>query len=156
MRTAAALSSEPNVSGANEAAVDYPALLENCADYSAACRVTDVFRDCKYRRLDTASASRMLPRLISTWQDLHKVKYGVRYWKPKFCWIWPIALDIGLSPFEFDMWHVERQHKRVKPHAENVRNTTSWEGSVLTRVVDAQVCALQFSVVLDGLGSLQS
>ena len=136
---------------ANEAAVDYPALLEHCAVYSAACRVTDVFRDCKYRRLDTASASNKLPPLISTWQDLHKVKYGDRYWRPKFCWIWPIALDIALSPFEFDMWHIERQHRRVKPHAENVRNTTNWEGSVLMRVVDAQICALQFSVILDGL-----
>ena len=136
---------------ADEAAVGCPSLPEHCAVYNAACRVTDVFRDTKHRRLDTQAAAEQLPTLINRWQELHKAKYGVAYFKPKFCWIWSIALDLASSDFHFDMWYVERQHRRVKVHAESVRNVTTFESSVLMRVLDSQLSALQVSILLNGL-----
>ena len=126
-----------------EATTGHSELLEHCAVYSAACKVADVFREIRHRRLDTQTAGSELIALIGRWQDLHKAKYGTVYFKPKFFWIWSIALTIAESPVLFDMFFVERQHKRVKVHAETVCNTATWERSVLMRVVDSQVLALQ-------------
>jgi hypothetical protein len=126
-----------------EEASDCPALLEHCAVYSAACRVTDVFLGVKHRRTETARAKEALIGLVGEWQSLHKAKYGTRHFKPKFFWLWPITFDIASAEWLFDMFYVERQHKRVKRQAELVKNTTQFEGSVLQRVLDEQVTNLQ-------------
>ena len=47
-----------------EEASDCPALLEHCAVYSAACRVTDVFLGVKHRRTETARAKEALIGLV--------------------------------------------------------------------------------------------
>ena len=47
------------------------------------------------------------------------------------------------------MFCVERQHRRVRPQAELVKNAGIWERSVLFRVLDAQVCSLQGAGVLE-------
>jgi hypothetical protein len=101
---------------ATEASRECPDLLEHVTVYCAACAVTDVFRNVKHRRLDTASARAELPNLIATWQQLHKLKYGQRYYRPKFFWLWPIALGLDKSTWLFDMFYVERQHKRRRIH----------------------------------------
>jgi hypothetical protein len=128
---------------ATEASQECPDLLEHVSVYSAACAVTDVFRNVKHRRLDTARARAELPNLIATWQQLHKLKYGKRYFRPKFFWLWPIALGLDKSKWLFDMFYVERQHKRIKPHAEAVSNTRTFDASVLMRVLDSQLTSLQ-------------
>jgi hypothetical protein len=128
---------------ATEASQECPDLLEHVSVYSAACAVTDVFRNVKHRRLDTASARAVLPNLIATWLQLHKLKYGKKYFRPKFFWLWPIALGLDKSEWLFDMFYVERQHKRIKPHAEAVCNTRTFEASVLMRVLDTQLTSLQ-------------
>jgi hypothetical protein len=57
--------------------------------------------------------------------------------------MWAIAERFAESEWLFDMFYIERQHKRVKPNAETLRNTVDFEASVLMRVLDSQVCSLQ-------------
>ena len=97
---------------AAEEATDCPALLEHCAVYAAACKIVDIYIEVKHRRQDTATAKRELVVLIGNWQNIHKMKYGVAHFKPKFVWLWCIAFNLG--QWWFDMFYVERQHKRVK------------------------------------------
>ena len=125
-----------------EEAKDCPRLLQHCAVYSAACRVTDVFIELKHRRKETARAKEELLILIGQWQALHKVKYGTSHFRPKFCWLWSIALNLASTDWLFDMWSVERQHKRVKPIVEIVKNTIALEASVVQRVLDVQIFKL--------------
>ena len=120
-----------------------PDLLAHCAVYCAACATADIMMNVKYRRLDTQSAKDQLLRAIARWQDLHKLQYGVVHFKPKFFWLWSNALDLSRSEWLFDMFAVERQHRRVRAQVEPIKNTTQFEGSVLQRVLDAQLSALQ-------------
>jgi len=125
-----------------EESTDCPELLPHCAVYCAASEIADVFRNVKHRRLDTHSAKAQLIVAIKRWQELHKTQYGATCFKPKFCWIWSIALDLSSSDWLFDMFYVERQHRRVRAQVEPVKNTVQFEGSVLQRVLDAHVSSL--------------
>ena len=126
-----------------EAAAD-PNLREHVAVYVAGCKIVDIIKLVKHRRLSTHDAKPLLLTAIGEWFQLHKVKYGTVHVKPKFFWMWAIAERIADEEWLFDMFYIERQHKRVKPHAELVRNLQQFECSVLMRVLDAQICSLQF------------
>ena len=118
---------------AAEEANDCPAL--------AACKIIDIYINVKHRRRDTATAKRELPVImIGNWQNMHKMKYGVHF-RPNFAWLWCIAFNLG--PWWFDMFYVERQHKRVKRQVEPVKNTSKFDGTVLQRFLDDQMSSLQ-------------
>ena len=136
-----------------EEASDCPALLEHCAVYSAACSATDVFVDVKHRRKETTRAKEELFVLVGQWQALHKAKYGTAHFRPKFFWLWACSFSVASTEWLFDMFTVERQHKRVKWLAELIKNTVQFEGSVLQRVLDDQMIKLQtFDPVAKGYG----
>ena len=125
-----------------------PALLEHCATYSTARDVVDLIIEIKHRRQDTLSARQELIVKYGRWLTLHKIRYGTTYIKPKFNWLWCIVLGLASSSYLFDMFSVERLHRRIKRQAELVRNTTIFECSVLQRVLDDQVAMLQnFDIV---------
>ncbi len=125
-----------------EQAADKPRLRTHVAVYVAACKVIDIIKLVKHRRLSTQEAKPLLLTAVGEWFRLHKVQYGTVYVKPKFFWMWAIAERIADDEWLFDMFYVERQHKRVKPHAEAVKNLRDFETSVLMRVLDAQLCSL--------------
>ena len=128
---------------AKEAAHDCPDLRDHVAVYVLACQLTDVFRNVKHRRMSTADAKGKALHLIKAWQDAHKALYGEQHFRPKFNWVFAVALGLDRSPWLFDMFIVERQHQRVKCHAEAVRNTPTFGASVLMRVLDSQLTSLQ-------------
>ena len=74
-----------------EEAGDCPALLEHCAVYSAACRVTDVFLAVKHRRTETARAREALIVLVGEWQSLHSEVWDSTL-QAEFFWLWPHLL----------------------------------------------------------------
>ena len=125
-----------------------PALFPHVAVYVAACNVIDIIKLVKHRLLSTTAAKPRLLTALGRWQDLHKVQYGIRFIKPKFFWMWSIVFHIADSEWLFDMFYIERQHKRVRPHAELVKNTRRFEFSVLSRVLDAQMCSLQCADII--------
>ena len=116
--------------------------LRHVAVYSAVCRIIDIIMAAKHRRLSTVAAQPMLYDAIARWQDLHKAVYGTRYIKPKHCWIWGVAEQFADFEWVFDMWCIERQHKWIRPLAEVVKNTKTFEASVLLRALDTQVSKL--------------
>ena len=123
-------------------ASDCRSCLPHLAVYNAACDVIDVIKKVKHRQITTADAQPQLLTAYKCFLDLHKAQYGTRFIKPKFCWMWSIAMRIADSPWLFDMFAIERQHQRVRAQAELVKNTVTFEKSVLHRVLDAQVIYL--------------
>ena len=111
--------------------------------FFAACYVANLFLEVKHRRMETRTAAELLLPAIERWQTLHKALYGSQHFKPKFNWIWSVAEQLAASPFLFDMFCVERQHRRVKRQVELVRNTTDFERSSLMRVLDSQITSLR-------------
>ena len=132
-------------------AKDNPPLQEDVAVFVAACKVIDLITAAKYNRYSTRECKPMLLIAIQEWQDLHKLRYGTRYFRPKFVWLWAIARKFADQAWVFDMWTIERLHRRLRPQAELVKNLTTFEESVLFRVVDAQVCDLRCVADLQAL-----
>ena len=120
-----------------------PSLSEHLVVYLAACRIVDILKLIKHRRLSTFDAKPQLVQAHDEWFTLHKALYGILYVKPKHFWMGTIARRIDATEWLFDMFYIERQHRRVKVQAELVKNMTNWESAVLMRVLDAQVTALQ-------------
>lgn len=120
-----------------------PSLSEHLVVYLAACRIVDILKLIKHRRLSTFDAKPQLVQAHDEWFTLHKALYGILYVKPKHEWMGTIAKRIDATEWLFDMFYIERQHRRVRVQAEMVKNMTNWESAVLMRVVDAQVTALQ-------------
>lgn len=119
-----------------------PELHEHVAVFLAACDIIDKVMLVKHRRMTTARAKPLLIAAATKWFDLHLVQYGTENVKPKSFWLRAIIDRFDDSEWLFDMFYIERQHQRVRPHAELVRNTTCFEESVLMRVLDAQLCIL--------------
>ena len=119
-----------------------PDILPHCAVYCAACKTVDIMIAVKHRRLDTQRGKEQMLTAIARWMELHKIQYGFEHFKPKFLWIWSCALNLDRSEWLFDMWGIERQHRRVRAQVEPIKNTRQFEGSVLQRVLDAQLSSL--------------
>ena len=85
----------------------------------------------------------MLLSGIAAWLELHKAKYGKGPIKPKYAWMWLFSKRLEDCEWLFDMFYVERQHQRIRAQAELVKNTSTFESSVLFRVVDAQCESLR-------------
>ena len=114
-------------------------LKEHIVVYREAYRVMDLIKQIKYRRITTAEAKPLLTTAYSAWQLMHKQRYGVEHFTPKWAWMHSIIKRFDSHSWLFDMFYIERQHQRIRIHAEMVRNTISFEKSVLLRVSDCQV-----------------
>jgi hypothetical protein len=122
---------------------------EHVAVYTAACAVIDVYKRIKHRRLSTAAAKPIILAAYEEWMKLHKALYGTSNIKPKFFWMWTVCRRISKEEWLFDMFCIERLHKRVRPHAEMIKNGVSWESAVLARVLDSQICFLKQASPID-------
>ena len=126
-------------------ALEHPELYEHFVVYEEACRVVDLVKRIKYRRITTVNAQPLLQSAYSRYQELHKSLYGTDYFVPKSVWFHGFIKRIAAHSWLFDMFYVERLHQRVKPSAELHRNTTKFEEGVLTRVLDDQMNRLSSS-----------
>ena len=120
-----------------------PDCRPHVAVYLAACEIIDVIVSVKRDYLSTTDAKPLLLHNVGRWLDLHKGLYGTQFFVPKFFWMWTISERIDNSAWLFDMFCIERQHRRVRPEADLVRNTRRFERSVLARVLGSQLSCMQ-------------
>ena len=97
-------------------------LHQHLAVYISACDIADVFKQVKYKKLTTAEAKCRLLQAVSKFLELHKALYGTEHIKPKFAWLWLIALRMGDCEWFFDMFCIERQHQRARKQADTKKN----------------------------------
>ena len=101
----------------------------SAASFLAGCKVVDLLRLPKLHQLEVAEAEAMLTDAISDFMEKHKAAHGIEHIKPKHHWVLGVAISAFRHGMVIDMWIIERLHLRVKPEAELVRNTASFERS---------------------------
>jgi hypothetical protein len=74
-----------------------------------------------------------------TFLELHKVCYGTRHLLPKHHWLLDIGPQVLRDRLILDAFVVERQHLLVKSVAEHIRNTSQFEVSLLSSLINVQI-----------------
>jgi hypothetical protein len=131
-----------------------PAFAPKLESFYAACRCIDIIL-----RLKTLDGSD--PRFDAVCDDLaaatrlhlqlHKAAYGVDHIKPKHHQNFHLAPQFKRYRRVWDCFVMERLHLRVKHVAEPVRNTTSFEESVIAGALHRHFRCLDDSDFADGL-----
>jgi len=104
--------------------------------FAALCECLDVFVLCKRCATDPAQAAEPLRQRLSKYMTLHQRVYGTRLVRPKHHWNFDIPDQLAKDGCLLDAFIVERIHLQVKWIAEKVRNTTTFELSVLSGVTN--------------------
>ena len=71
----------------------------------------------------------------------HQLCYGGQHLKPKHHWMLDLGPQVRRDRMILDAFVVERQHLIVKSVAEHIRNTSQYEVSVLSSLVNVQIKA---------------
>ena len=92
-------------------------------------------------------AALALQRALKRHMDAHILAYGgTDHIKPKHHWLYDVAAQWLQQPsLVLDAFIIERLHLRVKRIADNVHNTSTFELSVLSRLVCVQEASLRQS-----------
>ena len=119
-----------------EVAAEYIALL-------AAFDVVDLFMLAKRGRVSTRDAGGRLYSAVAHHLKRHKDAHGTSEITPKFHWLFDICEQVPKSPVLLDCFIVERLHLRVKKIANPIKNTKTFEASVLAGVINSQIQSLE-------------
>lgn len=104
--------------------------------FASLCECLDVFVLCKRGATDVSQAAEPLRRRLSDHMTLHQRAYGTRLVRPKHHWNLDVPDQMAKDCCLLDAFIVERIHLQVKWIAEKVRNTTTFELSVLSGVTN--------------------
>lgn len=118
---------------------DHADLAAKRASFQAACSCLDLIL---FAKRGLASCDEVAPRLLQAscrHLQLHIAAYGHSHIKPKHHWALDIADQIRDHDCVLDAFIIERIHLQVKVVAEHVRNTTRFERSVLSGVLNNQL-----------------
>ena len=112
-------------------------LVSECRSYAACCFVVDLILAAKQGVVDVTSAAvrDRMQDAISAHLTCHMVAYGTGSIKPKHHLNHCLPRQFWRKRRVTDAFFMERLHLRVKPHAELMKNTATFELSVLGRVI---------------------
>ncbi len=91
---------------------------------------------CKRRLLAPPQAADLLRRQLATHMRRHQAVYGTRLLRPKHHWMMDVPEQVARDNTVLDAFIVERIHLQVKWIAEFVKNTSTFELSVLSGVTN--------------------
>lgn len=110
-----------------------------CESFLAMCRLLDEFVALKRGR---STKSAVLP-LLQAHLEMHQRAHGVEYIRPKHHFGFHNVLDSSDDKVWLDCSVHERKHQIVKQAADAIKNTSSYEASVLGRVLVTQLRQLE-------------
>ena len=116
-------------------------LNANWLSFTACCDLLDYITDAKKKLVPMSHD--MLCRKITTFMLAHVGCYGSQYVKPKHAWMWAVAERWLLDTDVWDAFIVERLHLRVKQIAAPLRSLHRLERTILSGVLNDQLCNLQ-------------
>lgn len=124
-------------------------LDDQCDSMLLMCGIIDAFLGLKR---GTAPPMLRLESLLSTYLEKHKAVYGLAYIKPKHHFAFHNAMRHKRSGEVFlDCFALERKHQGVKAFGTTVKNTSSFESSVLARAIVEQRRQIQGTSLGDSL-----
>ena len=105
------------------------------SSFQAACHVIDLILITKYGMTDPQQAASALRLAMTDHMRKHISAYGTSHVKPKHHWLFDCAAQVARDGLVLDAFIIERRHLAVKSIAENRKDTTWYERSVLSGVV---------------------
>ncbi len=99
----------------------------------------DLLLAMKQGLIPVGTGATQLETATSTFLELHKVCYGGCHLKPKHHWMMDVGPQVRRDRMILDAFVVERQHLLVKAVAEPIRNTSQYEVSVLSSLLNVQI-----------------
>lgn len=115
------------------------------------CSVVDLMLDIKRGSVAIPDAVLELKRRLSAHMTSHIKAYTKAHVKPKHHWMFDVAEQLQRHGACYDMFIIDRLHLRCKRVADKVQNTTTFEASVLSGIVESQRRALQDYDLTSGL-----
>ena len=103
--------------------------------FESCCKVVDLLRAAKHNMADLTTLVPLLQQEMCRHLNLFITAYGDAKVRPKNHWNLDVPPQISRDQLVLDMFVVERTHLKVKRVAENVRNTSRFERSVLAGVL---------------------
>ena len=121
--------------------------------FEALCTVIDIIKYAKRGYISTQAAGQRMRQAVGRFMLMHKRAHGEEHITPKFHWLFDIADQLEASPADYvvDMFIIERLHLRIKSEANNVKNTSRFERSVLAATFNSQANRLRCREDIDGL-----
>jgi hypothetical protein len=121
--------------------------------FDSACTMLDLIMSAKRGEVPVSVVATKLRSVTSTHLDLHIRCYGTDKIKPKHHWAADIPEQLERDQLVLDAFVVERMHLDVKSVAENVKNTSRFERSVLSGVLNKHFRTLTETAAFAGLRS---
>ena len=126
-------------------------LQNELASFRALCDVLDIILAVRRGFLAIDDGAEKLTAATKRHLELLLSVYGPAYCIPKHHWVQDLAAQILKDKVVLDAFIIERTHLSVKSIAENIRNTTSFEESVLCGLLTATAARWREGVVGPGL-----
>ena len=120
-------------------------LRDEIKSFMACCRVVDVIVDAKRYATTMENGASLLEQRMTDFMTIHIAVYGAEYIRPKFHWIFDIAVQWRRDRdwFVFDCFCIERLHVTVKAVANNAKNLTTYEKTVVAGILNNQLLDLK-------------
>lgn len=129
-----------------------PEVAAQRASFDAVCSIIDLVLLCKRERMSPADATEALRRACVRHLELHEIAYGTQHLRPKHHWQLDMCEQAARDGCILDAFVVERMHLSVKRIAEAVKNTSVFERSVMSGVINHRFQRAADGILFSGLG----
>jgi hypothetical protein len=133
-----------------------PAISKNLASFKAVCSVIDLILKAKRRHAPFVELCNELQVALQTHLRLHCECYGDHRLKPKHHFMLDLPCQFLRLQRIIDTFVLERAHLSVKVVASNVHNTSTFEKSVLSGVVNNHTRSAAEDTCVNGLRGRQA
>ena len=120
-----------------------PGMEGKVSSFQAACRTIATISLVKQGRIPMRRGARMLREAHSGHLEQHLASYGSDFVIPKHHMMFDVADQWEIHSAVIDAFVVERLHLRVKHVAEHIRNTTVFERSCLSSLINSHISSLE-------------
>ena len=127
-----------------------PSVMEERRSFMACCDVVDLILEAK-RHGNAATLAPQVQQAMQRFLQLHVAAYGKELLKPKHHWGFDVCEQLARDNRVLDAFSLERLHLRSKKLANNAKNTSRFEATVLGGLIQFQLNSLQANSLDGGL-----
>jgi hypothetical protein len=113
--------------------------MRGLLEFSLTSHHKDILLGIKRGLIPAGTGATQLETATRTFLELHKVCYDTQHLKPKHHWMLDLGPQVRRDRMVLDAFVVERQHLLVKSVAEHIKNTSQFEVSLMSSLVNVQI-----------------
>ena len=116
-----------------------PELAGNLKSFKSCCQVLDTVMAAKNSYMPVAQAADQMEQAVTEFMRCHQSVYGTEYIKPKHHWLMDVPDQFRRDGLVLDAFVIERTHISVKKLAEHIRNTSTYERTLISGMLVVQL-----------------